>query len=640
MAVSSNDSSGPVRSPLPEAIFSPGVVGEESMFSSALLQNSGADMLIDSSTTSMSGPKSWDVLESFSNNVYSSATEADFGILPDMDASISFTSDTTIALTTYGSQAGQLVPSGWPPNLPTPEVTRHLIHAFFAFWIHAGRLFHGPTFLSSLDFPPSDPRFPSPVVLHAICAVGSMYTADIAPTPIHTSRYFPYEAFDGRWRKLAARPDSFAEQHIKYANIEKECNVDVGEYLVESLQAQVLITWWYLNQGRWSDACLASGQNLRYCNATGLIKAGAFKSRMPRKLTNEKKEDVLPPPLSAIDEETRRNTFWIAYALEREQSCGNGFALELDDADIDQVLPLRSDQFELGIRVALEDRQWSHDRDLLLTHPLERTDSFVLWLKATMLLSRVKSFKVRFKGRYQAGDSAYYSPTSSPASGEAEYDPRDAPVFQDLNHAVLSFRQSFPSHLRDPIQDGTVDPHLYSACVGAHLAQILLHEPHMNVKDPTCQSLNQVSKGARAILDLMYSLSATSYDISLLGQLAFNAWNCAGRALVEFLKIAIDTNNLDQVFVLHSEIYFVHSMLAKAGERMPIAYRYKKTVYDSLAFICGEQFVEPLAETSYHRPQYMSPLNSALVDPVPSIVPLFSAVGITYPIESPLRICC
>lgn len=86
-----------------------------------------------------------------------------------------------------------------------------------------------------------------------------------------------------------------------------------------------------------------------------------------------------------------------------------------------------------------------------------------------MLLSRVKSFSVRFKGRYQAGDAAYYSPTSSPADGEAEYDPRDAPVFQDLNHTVLSFRQSFPPHLRDPIQDGTVDPHLYSACVGAHL---------------------------------------------------------------------------------------------------------------------------------------------------------------------------
>lgn len=67
--------------------------------------------------------------------------------------------------------------------------------------------------------------------------------------------------------------------------------------------------------------------------------------------------------------------------------------------------------------------------------------------------------------------------------------------------------------------------------------------------------------------------------------------------------------------------------------------RYKKTIYDSLALVCGEQFVEPLAETSHHRAQYVSPLNSAFVDPVPSIVSLFNAVAITYPVESPLHLC-
>ncbi|EKM56896.1 uncharacterized protein PHACADRAFT_91537 [Phanerochaete carnosa HHB-10118-sp] len=544
--------------------------------------------------------------------------------------------------------------------------------------MHAGRLFHGPTFLSALDLPPTDPRFPQPVILHAMCAIGSMYTADIAPTPVHTGQYFPGkraifarttplvdtdllqdEVFTGRWLKFAARPDSFAEQHIKYAKIEMENNIDCGEYLVESMQAQVLITWWYLNQGRWSDvnsqAYFASGQGLRYGNALGLIKTGAFKILWPRKLAYKKENEVLPRPLSTIDEETRRNAFWLAYALERGLSSTNPHATEVDDTDIDQVLPLRSDQFDLGIHVALEDRQWSHDRNLLLKHPPECTDSFVLWLKTTMLLSRVKSFNVRFKGRYQAGDAAYYSPTSSPASGEAEYDPRDAPVFHDLNHAVLSFRRSFPPHLRDPIQDGTVDPHLYTACVGAHVAQILLHDPHMNAKDPACQSLNQVSKGARAVLDLMYSLSATSYDISLLDQLTFFAWILAGRVLIELLKIAIDHNNLEEVFARHSEICFVHSMLAKAGERMPVACtsplslvnlqlkltyradRYKKLIYGSLASICGEQFVEPLAETSYHRPRYVSPFHSAFVDPAPSIAPLVSAVTITYPAESPLR---
>lgn len=98
-------------------------------------------------------------------------------------------------------------------------------------------------------------------------------------------------------------------------------------------------------------------------------------------------------------------------------------------------------------------------------------------------------------------------------------------------------------------------------------------------------------------------------------------------------------------------------MLARAGERMPVACtspspplspaclsysrattdRYKKTIYDALALLCGEQFVEPLPATSYHR--YVSPPDSAILDPVPSIAPLFSAMAITYPQDTPLRGC-
>lgn len=38
-----------------------------------------------------------------------------------------------------------------------------------------------PTFMASLDLLPTDPRFPSPAILHAMCAVGSLYTA-LVPT--------------------------------------------------------------------------------------------------------------------------------------------------------------------------------------------------------------------------------------------------------------------------------------------------------------------------------------------------------------------------------------------------------------------------------------------------------------------------
>lgn len=45
----------------------------------------------------------------------------------------------------------------------------------------------------------------------------------------------------------------------------------------------------------------------------------------------------------------RRNAFWLAYAVERQHGCGNGWALSLDDQDISQLLPLRGDQFENSV---------------------------------------------------------------------------------------------------------------------------------------------------------------------------------------------------------------------------------------------------------------------------------------------------
>ena len=43
--------------------------------------------------------------------------------------------------------------------------------------MHAHRMFHSTSFLASLELLPTDPRFPNPAVLHAMCAVGSLYTA-------------------------------------------------------------------------------------------------------------------------------------------------------------------------------------------------------------------------------------------------------------------------------------------------------------------------------------------------------------------------------------------------------------------------------------------------------------------------------
>lgn len=88
-----------------------------------------------------------------------------------------------------------------------------------------------------------------------------MFTADITPTPIHTGHTFPCafpqtvynrsafiddnllvcvdEIFSGRFRRLAERPDSFAELQIAFAKAELESNIDSGERLFEGVQGRM-----------------------------------------------------------------------------------------------------------------------------------------------------------------------------------------------------------------------------------------------------------------------------------------------------------------------------------------------------------------------------------------------------------------
>ncbi|KAJ3530808.1 hypothetical protein NM688_g7659 [Phlebia brevispora] len=558
-----------------------------------------------------------------SDPVFDNVDFSQFGspALPEMAGSLAQMADTQMADPVFEGamiprslaqdRKTQLLLMGWPLHLPEPEVTRHLsVHAFFAFNMHAGRMFHGPSFLAALDLPPSDPRFPFSGLLHIMCAVGSLYTADVPSPPVqrriqfHTNGQFLVldELFPGRWRQLDQRPDTFAEQQVKYAKLVGDAALDRGEHLVEDLQTQIMLTWFYMMQARWSESYLAAGHALRCTIPCGINISSPFHGSAPSSMFRpEKPPSILPESQSVVEREMQRNMFWIAYSMERHHASGNSFAMVLDDMDICQLLPLRGDQYEQGISVPPDERQWSHDRHMFLNHPPNQTDSFILFIKGAILLSHVKNFNLRFRGRYFAGDAAMYSPSGSPADEPDKLDPRDTSAFQELDHLVTSFRQSWPPNFRNPVQDEMVDPYLFAASCGACLALILLHEPHARFTNGQDISTIKTLRGARGILDLMYALSATSYDVSLLDQLPILTWQVAGRVLVKALKACIDTKNYNDMGVLQAEVAFVHSMLAKAGERIPLAYRFKKMVYDFLASTCGRQFVESLPESSYHK---------------------------------------
>ncbi|KAH9943744.1 hypothetical protein B0H21DRAFT_823516 [Amylocystis lapponica] len=86
------------------------------------------------------------------------------GIAGLMDITLSGLADTlghtTPPNTVFGAQHlhaasnMEILPYGWPRNLPEPKLVRHLVEALFAFDVNTPRLFHGPSFLASLSRPP------------------------------------------------------------------------------------------------------------------------------------------------------------------------------------------------------------------------------------------------------------------------------------------------------------------------------------------------------------------------------------------------------------------------------------------------------------------------------------------------------
>ena len=189
------------------------------------------------------------------------------------------------------------------------------------------------------------------------------------------------------------------------------------------------------------------------------------------------------------------------------------------------------------------ERQHALGKDILLLHPEDQVDSFNLYIKGSILLSRVKAFNLRFRAKRFKGDPAYiYSPTyaelwekNSEGAKDVTADPRRTPGFIEMDHVASMFRQSFPLHLRNPIRDGRVDSHLYSASLIPHLyvncfssplrfcsfmftysAIILLHDPYAHINTPGCVSAFKILEASRNILELIYAVCSTSFDVSLL----------------------------------------------------------------------------------------------------------------------------
>ncbi|CCA69156.1 hypothetical protein PIIN_03056 [Serendipita indica DSM 11827] len=558
----------------------------------------------------------------------------------------------------------------WPERLPAPPLLHNLAETFFSCHPHATRLLHRPTFMASLALPPNHADFPALSLLHAICALASLWSPLVERRDVQKS---PQEG-----DSPVGRGDWFGELHARWSREEEEKNATEGTSVFQGLQSIVVLTWYYYAHARWVEVWLYTSKALRYAVPMGL---NTTPTHGPL-LRSWTMPSILGPPKNAIESEMRRTTFWLAYCYERWQAASTGWAMGLDDEDISQVLPLPLVDFEQGLSILPELRQRISTPRMLTLHIPEQTDAFTLYVKGTILFSKVKNFNIRFKSKYYyavASNSAHgerFAPfggmthpppqpqqqvalaqhqqqqqmeqvqddvkgegtaspdgssnkdlpylntsyqsnsTSTPSGGYGfgmamgmgssfspigmgpgpeRIDPRDTPSFRAVDGLIEGFRTSFPKNLRDPVAGGRVNSELYVACLVPHVATILLHDPHADPAAPTCRSAEKLLIAARAILDLVSILCATSFDITLLDPVASFAWFLAARVFVRFLRARLDGRRHAEAVVLRKELEVIRIALKRMGERVPLGYRQSKMLDDLLASEVGNALDTPAA---------------------------------------------
>ncbi|KAF9056260.1 hypothetical protein BJ165DRAFT_1336075 [Panaeolus papilionaceus] len=436
--------------------------------------------------------------------------------------------------------------SGWNPDLPDPTTLNHYIDVFFRCDPCGSRVLHRPTFVNSMRLPPRDPGFPHSAILHAICAAASRWSPqNIVTLPDGTRR------------------DQFAEFHASKTRQYIDKTMASGEDIFSVMQACILLSWYFYQEGRWVEVWIFAGFQTRVAIPLRLNYPGTFSTH-----GNNSPGAYLAPPKDLKDLESRRRTWWMTILFDRIASVG-GWIHAVDERDLGTELPLRTEDFESEAPIPSNPQDLSSP-DVFTRHPPQYTDSFLLLIKAVMLFGRVTDFNVRGNLRAPTAPSKNQNPFA--LSG-----------FQELDQLVSTdFLESLPQMFRhnsgvtDAPDGSSLDTDLYMVQIIPHAATITLHNPYIDFTDPRNVSTARCVNSARCILTAYYVLSATSLDITRLHPFVTICWYLAAVVQVQLCKYFIEINDSERESTVWGEINVLRFAMMEYGQRSPIGTRQEK----------------------------------------------------------------
>ncbi|KAG8945758.1 hypothetical protein FRC04_000524 [Tulasnella sp. 424] len=498
--------------------------------------------------------------------------------------------------------------------------------------------------MANLQRVPTSPDFPHVALLHAICGMASLFSPIIRDTPApgldplngatasfnsgilyrkfgnndQGPRYFPRKLED----VVGEDEAGFGGSHIRWASAAFRLAMQNGDRLIQLMQAGIICAWYNHTSGRSVNTFSWVGIASRMALPLGLSASPGYEplSRLPPHMLS-----LMPDPKTSVDIESPRNIFWLVYSMERVYTAGTVWPLTISDDDVSQMMPCRLNDFNNESYVPTQGRQHLFTPKMIVNHPPLMTDAFTLYLKASILLGKVKTFNVRFKMRYTDGmgptamgsstytASQFYdnnqsnatdpynyaqraqqqqrSPPHNPAypygapssTAGSKIDPRETAEFQLLDNLIRTFIGSIPKDFKDavPTELGVkLDPVLYTAHLLPHVAMILLHDPHAEIGSPNCLSSDRILAATRSILELIYKLCGTTYDLIYLDHSCSFCWFIAGAALIRFLRAKMRIGDDAEITRITQELGVVRFMLSNLGDRTIVGLRQIKLLDD------------------------------------------------------------
>ncbi|KLO12870.1 hypothetical protein SCHPADRAFT_904697 [Schizopora paradoxa] len=501
------------------------------------------------------------------------------------------------------SDDGTLFRNDSDSELPSVSLMGVLLDVFFDYYHDLGRMFEKtPSEMKlSLHFPPSHQDRPHPILLHAICGASSFYMDKIPSSRLPFFERTQDSNQPNSIKQLFNLPDSFGEYHCAIAarRLYMDGRAESAHSEVELTQAVVIVNATFRRLGKldWAFKFMEGAQ--RRAALLHLNVGPGFES-----LSSDYVQNVrVASSSSPRQEESRRNLFWVCYTTERIYAQFLAQSGLIDDIDVSQALPLRFDLVEYDIVIPQSQRQYVHSPNVLFNHPPELTDSFALFVKSAILLSRVRVFNRRFRmlnalgvpemsvkgSRLKHVEKTADTNSECIVEKDNPLDARETEGFLHLETDVELFVTSFPAYLQEPIaQDGYVDWTLLNTYLASYAAKMILHEPHADLRlnesdygtdDFACKSARKVVEALDDACRLFRTMAESVPDITLSDPYCSSMLYKCATICLDIIQKSFATSPASQEEIVArprcrrfwDEFQFSRLTLQKIGTRLPVA---------------------------------------------------------------------